>query len=108
MLLSEYKKRLREIKQIAGMEIAKLREECAMSNNKIELGDLVRDHKGFIRVDEIGIYIPGYTGDDTLPLCCYTGVVCAPKTHVLVEDGGAETVYQPYICEVIKRKKYDA
>lgn len=67
MELAEYKEKVRIIKKRADEQICVVAKEYAFSHNVVSVGDIVTDHIGSIKVEQIK-----YTMDD-IPACVYYG-----------------------------------
>lgn len=70
MTKEEYKERMISIERECARKKKDLNIEYAMSNNPYKVGDVVEDHIGKLRIEQIGVH----TDPWNLPSCVYYGV----------------------------------
>ena len=78
-----------------------LANEYARSNNNVNVGDVVKDHTGFIEVKTIGV-IYKYNGIE--PMCVYYGPKLTQKDKKPFKNGSDDYVLQDYLKEHIPPK----
>ena len=71
MTHEEYKLRKKKLEEQYNVDLRWLNREYALSNNKYQVGDIVTDHIGSIKVESISIEDSFGTG---IPTCVYTGL----------------------------------
>lgn len=69
MTKEEYHFRISEVNKQAQDSITRIQQEFAYSNNKVSLGQFIRQNGFTIQVDRIGVYITG----ERIPVCSYHG-----------------------------------
>ena len=60
-----------EVHKKFSLEMKKLNREYAYSNTNVKVGDIISDHNGTIKVDDIGW---AFSYMETLPGCLYSGI----------------------------------
>lgn len=70
MTQEEYRERVKHIYEDFQRRIKELEEEYALSNNPYKVGDIIEDHIGKLKIEEIKT--EKYLGD--LPFCAYYGI----------------------------------
>jgi len=95
MTEDEYYKKKLEIEDLK-KELAR---EYAESNNPYEIGDVIRDHIGCIRIEIINTYTTMYD----LPSCSYSGL-CLKKNGEPYKSGEIRESYQQNVIEKINPK----
>ena len=102
MTPDEYREKIDEINVECDLKKTQVGIEYAKSNNNINIGDLVTDNIGTIRVDIIRYYTK-YTYTNYLPECVYGGIVCTQKGLPL-SDGKSRFVWASQITKVKKNE----
>jgi hypothetical protein len=69
----EYELKKKFLKEIYDREIVQLKRELALSNNTVEVGNIIRDKEGYIQVKTMGVYLSEF------PCCYYDGIVFSNK-----------------------------
>lgn len=85
----EYRDKLKELSLEHSAKIKELTREFALSNNTVEIGDVIEDSRGAIKVTSIEV---GRTLN-SLPCCVYKGTVLTKK-GVPSKRGTVRAVYQ--------------
>lgn len=96
MTPEQFRVKLKKYKTEFEKNVDKLTLEYAVSNSKIEIGDVIRSHGLIIRVDKITTSKYDYTYD-YLPQRMYSGVLLTQKLHPhknneIVSIDGGDTV----------------
>lgn len=71
MTYEEYKEKLNEITLEFNNKVGKLKKEYIMTNTKYNIGDIVEDHIGKIKIEKIKIFYDGFSSELG---CVYYGV----------------------------------
>jgi hypothetical protein len=71
----EYQLKLNQINKDYELKLKSLAKECALSNNPYKIGDVVTDHMGSIKIEQIQFTLGGVN----LPQCAYTGIELTKK-----------------------------
>ncbi len=71
MTHEEYKLKKEGLEKQHRIVVNSLNRECALSNNKYQVGDIVTDHIGSIKIESIGVEISFGSG---IPTCTYAGL----------------------------------
>jgi hypothetical protein len=90
MTKEEYDKKLESIAKRYNTEINQLKKEYALTNNTVKLGDVITDHMGSIKVDNISITM---TFSNKYPICLYSGIEIL-KSGKPSKRGSIRNVYQ--------------
>lgn len=90
MNLEEYNLKVKEIEDARQEAIRKLVVECALSNNTIEIGQIVEDHIGKVKVEKIRF---NHASFGKLPSCRYWGIELK-KDGTPKKRGDYRDVYQ--------------
>ncbi len=77
-------------------EVFQLKKKYAMANSSVQVGDMVTDHMGSVKVERIKIHT-GYHVDD-LPSCVYYGP-CYTKSGRPFKSGERRGAYQANLVE---------
>jgi len=72
----EYQLKLNQINKDYELKLKSLAKECALSNNPYKIGDVVTDHMGSIKIEQIQFTLGG---GKYLPECAYTGIELTKK-----------------------------
>jgi len=72
MTQEEFKIEVRKIYEQRDKRLKEVREIYAFSNNKISVGDIFKDHMGYIKVEKIQMTIGSANG---IPYCTYYGTI---------------------------------
>ena len=86
----EFYRRLNLLKDEYDDKVHQIEDEYALSHNKVKIGDIITDHIGCIKVEEIGttkIY------GSPLPLCTYLGSEYTKKGEIK-KNGNRRVVWQ--------------
>lgn len=67
----EYKERLVKIQQEAERQKRNLAVEYALSNSPYDIGDVVKDHLGYLKIEKVDVTV---TFGSQIPECVYYGV----------------------------------
>jgi len=94
LLLSEYQNLKTKIQNEAGEKIAELGVRYAHANNKVCIGDIIRDHISFIKVEELRVELSDKPG------CVYFGPEHTAK-GVAFKSGSKRDVYQSNIIKKV-------
>lgn len=86
----EFEARRKLIKKQCNEDIKKLANEYAIEHNPVNIGDIVTDHMGSIKVERIGVYL---TRIYAHPSCFYIGTCCT-KAGYYLKSGGMRRVNQ--------------
>jgi hypothetical protein len=70
MEVTEYKLKLKILKEEYDTKLNELHTEFAMSNNNVHNGDVFTDHIGSVKVDRIEVTL---ASSDNIPSCVYYG-----------------------------------
>jgi hypothetical protein len=76
MTQEEYKSKFDEINNDFQLKLKSLAKEYAISNNPYKIGDVVTDHMGSIKIEQIQFTLGG---GKYLPECAYTGIELTKK-----------------------------
>ena len=87
MRLEDYNAKLSSIDEKAKLAKREAALEYALANNTVRIGDIVKDHLGAIKVEEIKFYHVGP------PQCVYVGVVLK-KDGTPTKQGKTRSVFQ--------------
>jgi hypothetical protein len=68
----EYKNKLAEIERVSKQSKYILAQKYAFSNTSVQIGDIVEDHIGRIKVERIKFCIMSY---NSLPDCVFQGII---------------------------------
>ena len=68
MKKEEFELQLGKIKREQNEKIEELSKKFALSNSSVKVGDFVKDHMGWIKVEKIGFVV-----SETNPYCTYFG-----------------------------------
>lgn len=97
MKLEDYKNKVRSLKSQHKKELNKLAVRYAYLNSTVKIGDIVTDHIGSIRVQEIKVSPCGFFNED--PSCVYCGVLYT-KAGKPFKSGERRSVYQTHLKSV--------
>jgi hypothetical protein len=76
MTKDEYKSKFDEINNDCQLKLKSLAKEYAISNNPYKIGDVVTDHMGSIKIEQIQFTLGG---GKYIPECAYTGIELTKK-----------------------------
>lgn len=94
MTKEEYQLKYKEITQQEDERKKSLAKDYANSNNPYKIGDIITDHVGSIKIEEIKYSL--YTSFDTLPCCVFIGTEITKKGE-LNKRGKKRMIYQTNI-----------
>ena len=89
MTTQEYKDEINKIEVERSRKIRELIEVCAFSNNKVNVGDIFKDHIGYVRVEKIRATLSSI-GE---PTCIYFGA-CLKTNFAPFKSGEKRDAYQ--------------
>jgi hypothetical protein len=90
MTQEEYKSKFDEINNDFQLKLKSLGKDYAFSNNPFKIGDIVTDHIGSIKIEEIKAYLSRFP----YPCCVYYGTEYTKKGEPN-KRGIKRAVYQP-------------
>ena len=93
MTEDQYEKAKSEIEQDYKTEFKDLARHYAESNSAVEIGDIIEDHVGRIKVEEIYFYTPCTR---RFPSCKYKGT-CVTTKGKFYKSMEKRVIYQPNI-----------
>lgn len=96
MTQEEYKSKLNEINKDYELKLKSLDKDYALSNNPHKIGDIVTDHIGSIKIEQIKIGSLSFSS--TLPCCVYYGIELNKKGEPN-KRGKKRTVYQSNLLQ---------
>jgi hypothetical protein len=76
MTQEEYKSKFDEINNDCQLKLKSLAKECALTNNPYKIGDIIADHIGSIKIEQIQFTLGG---GKYIPECAYTGIELTKK-----------------------------
>ena len=89
----DYDKAMADAEERALKEILMIQKTYAMSNNPYDVGDIIEDHIGYIRIENIS---PTKIMGSKYPCCIYNGLELTKKLEPR-KDGRKRRVYQDNI-----------
>ena len=92
MTQEEYKSKLNEINKDYELKLKSLDKDYAFSNNPFKIGDIVTDHIGSIKIEEIKAYLSRFP----YPCCVYYGIELTKKGEPY-KKGTKRKIYQSNI-----------
>jgi len=98
---SEFHEKMMKLTNSFKSEEKKIRKQYAFSRNTVKVGDIIRDHQGFLEVDLIGATESGRS--DRMPECIYRGFSMT-KNQVRRKDGEKRWIIQRYVEECINQE----
>lgn len=92
MTLEEYQEKLKKLKEEYNLRETDLAREFCMSNNTVKVGDIIEDHIGPIRVEQIQ-FTKRESMLSTVPQCVYSGAALTKKLLPRKNGEQYRTVY---------------
>jgi hypothetical protein len=94
MTQEEYKSKLNDINKDYELKLKSLDKDYAFSNNPFKIGDIVTDHIGSIKIEEIKAYLSRFP----YPCCVYFGIEYTKKGKPN-KRGNRRSIYQSNILQ---------
>jgi hypothetical protein len=93
MTQEEYKSKFLGINNDFQVKLKSLAKEYAISNNPYKIGDVVTDHMGSIKIEQIKFYFSTLPNSSLFPSCTYFGIEVTKRGEPK-KGGKKRSVYQ--------------